>query len=184
MEATTTAAVVGEASSARVASKGLLNRLFPPVVVFRTSDNAYLLAADLHRLLTRRMAKFEQIDAGVRQGTRLDALRYSLSANHQHGSQEPVRIGAVPSSLPFGNLLNGAIGQLPICAASAVLRSSPPAWSPRSSRAVTVVEKRCSDPFPCWHAIQAKPSVDQDGVGAVAGHPAHWRSRSGLVAPS
>jgi len=57
---------------------------FPPVVVFQ-SNTEYLLADGFHRLHARRLAKFERIDAEVRQGTRLDALKFSLSANHQHG---------------------------------------------------------------------------------------------------
>jgi DNA-binding transcriptional ArsR family regulator len=57
---------------------------FPPVVVF-SHNGAYLLADGFHRFRARKLAKFERIDAEVRCGTRLDALKFSLAANHRHG---------------------------------------------------------------------------------------------------
>jgi hypothetical protein len=57
---------------------------FPPVVVFHHVGD-YILADGFHRLRARRLAKFETIEAEVHQGTRLAAVKFSLSANHRHG---------------------------------------------------------------------------------------------------
>jgi ParB-like nuclease domain len=57
---------------------------FPPVVVFQ-SHGQFILADGFHRLRAARKARFDTIAAEVRQGNRLDALRYSLGCNHTHG---------------------------------------------------------------------------------------------------
>ena len=77
-------AAINETTVAEYAERMIAGDRFPPVVVFLNNGD-YLLADGFHRLLAKRLAKFEWIDAEVRQGTRLDALKYSLSANHQHG---------------------------------------------------------------------------------------------------
>jgi hypothetical protein len=81
---TQTRARIDDVTVAEYAERMIAGDRFPPVVVFR-SNGTYLLADGFHRLLARKLAKFERIDAEVRQGTRLDALKFSLSANHQHG---------------------------------------------------------------------------------------------------
>ena len=57
---------------------------FPPIDVFQ--DNGDLVLADgFHRVRAARKARFERIDAVVHHGTRTDALKFSLQANHSHG---------------------------------------------------------------------------------------------------
>ena len=75
---------INETTVAEYAERMIAGDRFPPVVIFLNNGD-YLLADGFHRLLARKLAKFERIDAEVRQGTRLDALKFSLSANHQHG---------------------------------------------------------------------------------------------------
>ena len=96
MEATPTATLVGDASSARVASKGLLSRLFPPAVVFRTSDHAYRLATDLHRPLTRSMAKLGKRGQAQPLFPFFPALTLPRSASRQKAQGRRVHPHATP----------------------------------------------------------------------------------------
>lgn len=57
---------------------------FPPVVVFYDGSD-YWLADGFHRLGGYRTGQRFEIPAEVHEGTRRDALRYSLSANANHG---------------------------------------------------------------------------------------------------
>ena len=57
---------------------------FPPVVVFYDGSN-YWLADGFHRVKASNKAGFTEVDAEVRQGTRRDAILYSVSANSSHG---------------------------------------------------------------------------------------------------
>ena len=57
---------------------------FPPLVVFQSRDE-FVLADGFHRLRAASCAKFNEIVAEIRLGTRIDALRHSLAANHTHG---------------------------------------------------------------------------------------------------
>jgi hypothetical protein len=77
-------AAISEATVAEYAESMLAGSRFPPVVVFH-SKGTYLLADGFHRVLASKLAKLKQIDAEVRQGSRLDAVKFSLSANHTHG---------------------------------------------------------------------------------------------------
>jgi len=77
-------AAISEQTVADYAERMIAGDRFPPVVVFH-QDGDFVLADGFHRLRARRLAKFETIDVEVLQGTRLDALKFSLSANHQHG---------------------------------------------------------------------------------------------------
>lgn len=58
---------------------------FPPVVVFKPKADEFLLADGFHRVRAARKSKFTTIAADIRRGSRTDALRYSLQANHAHG---------------------------------------------------------------------------------------------------
>ena len=71
-------AAINETTVAEYAERMIAGDRFPPVVVFLNNGD-YLLADGFHRLLAKKLAKFEHIDAEVRQGTRLDALKFSLS---------------------------------------------------------------------------------------------------------
>jgi hypothetical protein len=57
---------------------------FPPVVVFHDGQD-YWCADGFHRLQAAARAGRELVAADVRQGTRRDALLYSVGANSSHG---------------------------------------------------------------------------------------------------
>lgn len=66
------AAVIGEGAS------------FPPVVVFHDGSD-YWLADGFHRVRAAQVAGKAKIAADIRQGTRRDAILYSVGANESHG---------------------------------------------------------------------------------------------------
>jgi hypothetical protein len=72
-------AVVEEYAAAIVAGA-----TFPPVVVFYDGTD-YWMADGFHRFHAYRVAKADRIAADVRQGTRRDAILYSVGANETHG---------------------------------------------------------------------------------------------------
>lgn len=59
--------------------------LFPPVVVFAVENDGNWLVDGFHRVAGRQEAGFNTINAEIRQGSRRDAIIYSLSANSAHG---------------------------------------------------------------------------------------------------
>src|ERR1051325_2176877 len=66
-------------------AEAMLNRSrFPPIIVFRHGDD-FILGDGFHRVRAAKMVKLNSILAEVRAGTRIDALKYSLSSNHKHG---------------------------------------------------------------------------------------------------
>ena len=77
-------ATISEATVAEYAEAMIRGDRFPPVVVFE-SEQGLILADGFHRVRSAKQAGFDTISAEIRRGTRLDALRYSLSANHAHG---------------------------------------------------------------------------------------------------
>ncbi|GAC1457970.1 MAG: hypothetical protein NVSMB70_02160 [Chamaesiphon sp.] len=58
--------------------------IFPPVIVFHDGEN-YWLADGFHRLAAAQALEREEITAEVRQGTRRDAVLFSVGANSAHG---------------------------------------------------------------------------------------------------
>ena len=58
--------------------------VFPPVDVFYDGAN-YWLADGFHRYFANKKAGFLDIEATVHEGTRRDAVLFSISANAQHG---------------------------------------------------------------------------------------------------
>jgi hypothetical protein len=57
---------------------------FPPIVVFWDGADHWL-ADGYHRLIARRAANFDAIDADIREGTQRDAILYAVGANATHG---------------------------------------------------------------------------------------------------
>jgi len=57
---------------------------FPPIVAYHDGD-AYWLADGFHRVHAALQLAWATIDADIRQGTRRDAVLYSVGANSQHG---------------------------------------------------------------------------------------------------
>ena len=57
---------------------------FPPIVVFETVEGM-LVADGLHRVGANKLLKRKVIESELRSGTRLDALKYALTANAKHG---------------------------------------------------------------------------------------------------
>lgn len=58
--------------------------IFPPVVVFYDGTD-YWLADGFHRHAAHKKAGISEIDTDIRQGTRRDAVLYSVGANGSHG---------------------------------------------------------------------------------------------------
>ena len=58
--------------------------VFPPIIVFYDGEK-YWLADGFHRVEAADAAGLEEIDADVRQGTRREAVLFSLGANAHHG---------------------------------------------------------------------------------------------------
>lgn len=57
---------------------------FPPVVVFHDGTN-YWLADGFHRVAAEKVVGWSETNADVKQGTRRDAVLYSVGANGEHG---------------------------------------------------------------------------------------------------
>src|SRR6476469_4954903 len=57
---------------------------FPPIVVFYDGSD-YWLADGFHPTGAAHAAAYSEIEADVRQGTRRDAVLFSVGANGQHG---------------------------------------------------------------------------------------------------
>ena len=75
---------IDEPTVADYAERMIAGDRFPPVVVFFDGCD-YILSDGFHRFRAARQARFETIQADVRRGTRTDALKFSLAANHSHG---------------------------------------------------------------------------------------------------
>ena len=73
-----------EATAAEYAARMIAGDPFPPVTVFQ-DRRRFFLADGFHRVRGAKLAKLNTILAEVRQGTRTDALRFSLASNHSHG---------------------------------------------------------------------------------------------------
>jgi hypothetical protein len=58
--------------------------VMPPIVVFHDGKE-YYLADGFHRYFGHKGAGFAEIDVDVKQGSRRDAILYSVSANDKHG---------------------------------------------------------------------------------------------------
>jgi len=62
--------------------------IFPPVVVFRAHDGGVSYLADgYHRVAAARQAGMTEIESDVRQGSKRDAILFSVGANANHGER-------------------------------------------------------------------------------------------------
>jgi ParB-like chromosome segregation protein Spo0J len=87
---------------------------FPPVVAFQ-QNGEHVLADGFHRVKAARRAKLSHITAEVRRGSRLDALRYALGANHAHGlrlTNADKRRSVEMALAEFGNLSDHLVGEM------------------------------------------------------------------------
>ena len=81
---TQTRIMMNEKTIAEYAADMTEGTQFPDVVVF-ASGTDYLLADGFHRFMAAQRNGWREIDAEVRTGSRLDAIKYSLGANNSHG---------------------------------------------------------------------------------------------------
>lgn len=94
---------------------------FPPVVVFRDDACTLWLADGFHRWHAHKVLDADCINADVRDGSRRDALLYSLSANAKHGLQR----GAGDYSRAYDTACrNGLVNAADSDAVQALLRCS------------------------------------------------------------
>ena len=87
---------------------------FPPVIIFDDGENKWL-ADGYHRYYAAKKAGLSSVGAEFRTGTKLDALKFSLSANVVHGlrrSQADKRHAVLTALKSFGHLSNREIARL------------------------------------------------------------------------
>ena len=87
---------------------------FPPVVVFQ-NDGEFIMADGFHRFRSARRAKLTHILAEIRKGSRTDALRFALGANHKHGlrlTNLDKRRGVKMALTEFGNLSDHLLSEM------------------------------------------------------------------------
>jgi hypothetical protein len=87
---------------------------FPPIVVFRDGEKNWL-ADGYHRYYAAKKAGLDSIGAEFRTGTKLDALKFALSANATHGlrrSQADRRRAVLTALEQFGDLSNREIAKM------------------------------------------------------------------------
>ena len=87
---------------------------FPPVVLFQRNGDL-ILGDGFHRVRAARKAKFKHIFAEIRQGTRRDAIRFALGANHKHGlrrTNADKRHGVEIALAEFASLSDGLLAEM------------------------------------------------------------------------
>lgn len=87
---------------------------FPPVILFGTADRAWI-GDGWHRVMAARSIELREIEAEIRPGGRVDALKYALGANDANGlhrSNEDKRRCVAIALTEFPKLSDSAIGQL------------------------------------------------------------------------
>jgi hypothetical protein len=111
---TQTRARIDEMVVSDYAERMIAGDRFPPVTLFRDNGENFL-ADGFHRVHAARKARFKTIAADVRQGSRTDALKFSLQANHAHGlrrSSEDKRFATSLALREFPHLSDRAIADL------------------------------------------------------------------------
>jgi hypothetical protein len=102
---TQTRAHVDDSVVAEYAEAMVRKDVFPPVVVFQNNGD-FIMADGFHRFRAARRARLTHILVEVRQGSRRDALRFALGANHKHGLRRTngdKRRGVELALAEFGN---------------------------------------------------------------------------------
>ena len=111
---TQTRAGINEQTVADYGERMIAGDHFPPVVVFYDGQD-FILSDGFHRVRAAKLAKFDKIEAEIHKGTRLDALKFSLAANHRHGlrrSNEDKRHSITVALKEFSDLSDRAIAAL------------------------------------------------------------------------
>jgi hypothetical protein len=169
---TQTRARIDESVAADYAEAMVNGSAFPPVTVFQINGD-YVLADGFHRVRAARLGKFDRIEAEVRQGTRLDALKYSLASNHRHGlrrTNEDKQHAVMMALKELSNLSDGAIAEL--CGVSQPMVSS----QRRQLKNFLGSEARLGrDGKRRRLPIKSKPGVPSDGGAPGAGPTPRWR---------
>jgi hypothetical protein len=87
---------------------------FPPIILFNDGITNWL-ADGYHRYRAAKRAGIESLSAEIRTGTKLDALKYALSANATHGlrrSNVDKRRAVLIAIRQFGELSNRELGRM------------------------------------------------------------------------
>jgi hypothetical protein len=86
--------------------------VFPPVEVFQ-DGTAYLLGDGFHRVEAAYLAGFTEIEANVRQGGMIEAIRYALNANSRHGLRRTHADIARAVRIAYDNRIALGLGEVP-----------------------------------------------------------------------
>lgn len=81
---TQTRAVIDQNTVAQYSDDMRAGAAFPPIVVFHDGAE-YWLADGFHRVMAATAAGLSEVDSDVKQGTRRDAVLFSVGANARHG---------------------------------------------------------------------------------------------------
>src|SRR5208283_2317669 len=111
---TQTRAHIDDATVAEYAEAMAHGDRFPPVIVFQ-NNGEFIMADGFHRHKAAHRARLKHLLAEIRQGSRKDALRFALGANHKHGLRRTNgdKRRAVEMALAeFGNLSDHFISDM------------------------------------------------------------------------
>ncbi len=111
---TQTRARIDETTVAEYAEAMKRGDKFPPVVVFE-SDGEFILADGFHRVKAARKARLKSILSEIRIGSRQDALKFALEANHRHGlrrTNADKRKAVELALTEFGNLSDHLVSEM------------------------------------------------------------------------
>jgi hypothetical protein len=111
---TQTRAHIDDATVAEYAEAMARGDRFPPVVVFQ-NDGEFIMADGFHRHKAAHRARLKHLLVEIRQGSRKDALRFALGANHKHGLRRTNgdKRRAVELALAeFGNQSDGLLAEM------------------------------------------------------------------------
>lgn len=111
---TQTRAHIDDATVAEYAEAMERGDRFPPVVVFQNNGD-FIMADGFHRFRAASRARLTHLYAEIRQGTRRDALKFALAANHKHGlrrTNADKRHAVRMALAEFGNLSDRLLAEM------------------------------------------------------------------------